>query len=103
MEDPESISAAFAILGPLGDRLIRMRKFETLVQGADGRMQKVEMLDPAAYREWEYPYRVFRALCITFGVIVPAWLGRYARKVRDYADERPYSWGIIYQADVRAR
>ena len=61
------------------------------------------MLGPATYREWGISYRVFRTLCIMLGIITPAWLDRYAWKIRDYADEHPDSWGVIYQADVRAR
>ena len=50
IEERESVSVDFAIFGPHGDRLIKMRKFDTMVQGADGRMQKVAMLGPATYR-----------------------------------------------------
>ena len=103
LEQRESVSVDFAIFGPHGDRLIKMRKFDTMVQGPDGRMHRVEMLGPSTYREWLSSYRVFRTLCIMFDVIVPAWLDRYARKVQRYNDEHPEAWGVIYQTDVRAR
>ena len=38
-----------------------------------------------------------------FDVICPAFLDRYARWVQQLADENPECWGLIYQADVRAR
>ena len=93
----------FALFGPHGDRLIKRRRFEALIRGADGTFQKVELLGPGSYREWELSYRVFRTLCIMFNVIVPAWLDRYSRMVRRFADAYPEAWGSIYQADVRAR
>ena len=38
-----------------------------------------------------------------FAVVVPAWLDRYARMIQRWADEYPEAWGLIYQAEVRAR
>ena len=103
LEETDSIYLDFAVFGPHGDRLIKQRRFDALIQAADGTFKKVELLGPATYREWLLIYRVFRTLCIMYDVIVPAFLDRYAAWIQQLNDENPECWGIIYQSDVRAR
>ena len=99
----ESIFLDFAVFGPHGGRLLKQRRFDAMVYGPDGILKKIEMMGPSNYREWEAIYKVFRTLCIGHDVIDNAWLDRYNQKVRVYNDENPEGWGIIYQADYRAR
>ena len=98
-----SIYLDFAVFGPFGSRLIKRRRFDALVPGPDNLFMKVELAGPGSYREWELCWRCFRTLCIMWNIICPAFLDRYARKIRKYADEFPEAWGLIYQADVRCR
>ena len=93
IDETDSIYLDFAVFGPHGDRLIKARRFDALVQGVDGTFHKVELLGPSSYREWLLAYRVFRTLCIMFDVICPAFLDRYARWVQQLADENPECWG----------
>ena len=99
----ESIFLDFAVFGPHGDRLLKQRRFDALVHGPDGILREIETFGQSFYREWEAIYRVFRTLCIGHDVIDNAWLDRYNQKMRVYNDENPEGWGIIYQADYRAR
>ena len=36
-------------------------------------------------------------------LISPAPLGRYMKRIRNWAKSHPSCWGLIYQADVRMR
>ena len=72
-----SIYVDFAVFGPHGDRLIKRVRFEAMVVGPDGKLQRVELLGPASYREWYLSFRVFRTLCIMFDIIATAILDRY--------------------------
>ena len=38
-----------------------------------------------------------------FDVVCPAFLDRYARWIQQLNDENPDAWGLVYQAEVRAR
>ena len=98
-----SVYVDFAVFGPHGDRLIKRVGFEAMAIGPDGKMQRVEMLGPASYREWYLSFRVFRTLCIMFELVSPARLDRYAAKIQKFVGDYPDTWGLIYQTDVRAR
>ena len=94
----------FSVWGPFGHRISKRVKLSALMRGPSGQLQPVELFGPPDFDSWEACFRVWRTGCLMLGAMTCAALDSYRDLMHLY--HRRYggaSWGILYQADVRAR
>ena len=88
----------FAVFGPFGARLAKMRKYEAQIF-VDGRLETRIVKGPSDYDHWAACWRVFRSAMIMLGEASPQVLDDYAEGIRQLATLFPRDWGVIAVAD----
>ena len=99
-----AIYVDMSVWGPNGDKIMGRIKLSGLILGGDGTWKTVEIVGPENFDMWALGYDVFKVACIMTGTISPSRIDAYARKIHNYYKRYGQKcWGLIYQADVRAR
>lgn len=94
----------FAIFGPYATRLKKKLKFQGLTLSKEGELVQTELYGPHNFGTWKASFEVYsNTLIMTDTVDLGAKLAYQNRVERLFERYGEKSWGLLYQADVRAR
>ena len=88
----------FAVFGPCGCRLAKIRKFEALVF-EDVELKTRILRAPSNFESWSACWSVFRAAMIMLDLASPQVLDDYHEGIRQLSTLFPSSWGVVFTAD----
>ena len=88
----------FAVFGPYGNRLSKIRKFEAQVF-VDGELKTRILRGPSNFESWSACWSVFRAAMIMLDKASPQVLDDYHEGIRQLSSLFPSAWGIVFTAD----
>ena len=92
----------FALWGPFGKRLAKLRKFDAQIF-VDNELKTKTLQGPSDFEAWMISWRVFRAAMIMLEAASPAVLDRYAAGIREMNTVYEGHWGLIWMADEKTR
>ena len=88
----------FAVFGPYGNRLSKIRKFEAQVF-VDGELKTRILRGPSNVESWSACWSVFRSAMIRLDMASPQVLDDYHEGIRQLSSLFPSAWGIVFTAD----
>eukprot|EP00971_Amphidinium_carterae_P158067 3133085-Amphidinium_carterae.1 len=93
-----------SIFGPHGARTQRRMQFTCLLPQEGGTLSRVQVYGPSTYQEWEDGYVVLQTALIMLGLVCPGHCVLYKQHIQRLSNRYgPAVWGLLYQADARAR
>ena len=92
----------FAIFGPNGRRMSKIRRFEAQVF-VDNELRQKVLRGPSDFRAWTDSWRVFRTAMISLKAAAPQTLDDYFRGIEQLTVLYPHAWGLIFCADELMR
>ena len=98
VESGEAPYTDFAVFGPYGNRLSKIRKFEAQVF-VDGELKTRILRGPSNFESWSACWAVFRSAMIMLDLASPQVLDDYHEGIRQLTALFPSAWGIIFTAD----
>ena len=92
-----------AVWVPFERRLAKVQKCRTYHPLGDGSYLVKDLPGPSSHQAWLASWRVFKCAALMLEVISLAALQSYERHIERLVLQWPGTWGLIYQADDRAR
>ena len=92
-----------AVWVPFERRLAKVQKCRTYHPLGDGSYLVKDLPDPPSHQGWLASWRVFKCAALMLEIISLAALSAYERHIEKLVLQWPGAWGLIYQADDRAR
>lgn len=101
LEGPPYVDMAVWV--PFERRLAKVQKCRTYHPLGDGSYLVKDLPGPSSHQAWLASWRVFKCAALMLEVISLAALQAYERHIEKLVLQWPGTWGLIYQADDRAR
>ena len=92
-----------AVWVPFERRFAKLQKCRTYHPLGDGSYLVKDLPGPSSHQAWLASWRVFKCAALMLEVISLAALQAYERHVERLVQQWPGTWGLVYQADDRAR
>ena len=93
----------FSIWLPFGRRVLKNQKFRAFMPVGDGSFVVRELPGPQNLQQWLVSWRVFKVACISLNLVTLAALLLYEKVIEKLVLQWPKAWGLIVQADDKAR
>ena len=93
----------FGVWLPFGRRALKAQKFRVYHPVGDGSYMLKEMPGPQNYQQWLASWRVFKVAALMLGIVSLANLSSYEKLIERLVVQWPSSWGLICQAEDKAR
>eukprot|EP00439_Symbiodinium_sp_Y106_P048834 s2768_g6.t1 len=93
----------FAVWVPFGRRALKTQKFRVYHPLGDGSYLMREMPGPQNFREWLSSWRVFKVAALMLGILSLAVMLSYEKLIERLVVQWPQAWGLICQAEDKAR
>ena len=93
----------FSVWLPFGRRVLKNQKFRAFMPIGDGSFVMKELPGPQNLQQWLVSWRVFKAACICLNIVTLAALQLYEKVIEKLVLQWPKAWGLIAQADDKAR
>ena len=95
--------ADFAIFTPFGRKCLKAQKFRVYQPLGDGTFMMRELPGPQNWLQWLTSWRVYKAACLMLNIASLAVLQVYEKHIERLTLQWPRCWGLIYQAEDKAR
>eukprot|EP00435_Cladocopium_sp_Y103_P066414 s1794_g28.t1 len=95
--------ADFAIFTPFGRKCLKAQRFRVYQPLGDGSYILRELPGPQNWLQWLSSWRVYKAACLMLGITSLAVLQLYEKHIERLTMMWPRCWGLIYQAEDKAR
>ena len=92
-----------AVWVPFERRLSKVQKCRTYHPLGDGSYLVKDLPGPSSHQGWLASWRVFKCAALMLEIISLAALQAYERHIEKLVLQWPGAWGLVYQADDRAR
>ena len=93
----------FSVWLPFGRRGLKNQKFRAFLPIGDGSFVMKELPGPQNLQQWLVSWRVFKVACISLNLVTLAALLLYEKVIEKLVMQWPKAWGLIVQADDKAR
>ena len=93
----------FSVWLPFGRRVLKNQKFRAFLPIGDGSFVMKELPGPQNLQQWLVSWRVFKVACISLNLVTLAALLLYEKVIEKLVLQWPKAWGLIAQADDKAR
>ena len=93
----------FGVWLPFGRRSLKASKYRSFYPLGDGSFVVKELPGPTNFQNWLLCWRVFKTAALSIGCVSLAALQLYERNFEKLVTQWPKAWGLLVQADDKAR